>query len=119
MKLTDLFQGRDEALVIFRGDCTKRGLNGSAVFTEGLRFELPVEDTEFTFVADSVTVKPLDKITEDEFLRHVFGKTVAPLVPSDQGEMTMSEPCTLVSFRKDSAQPMPISNNLSLSNRLA
>ncbi|GEM_PF-3370627 len=106
--LQALFSKYATVTAIFRGDCTKRGYLGTALYTEGRRFDLQLDDSGgYTFIADRVRVKPAGSITQGEFARNVNGPMVAPLLPEDEGDMTLNDLCTVIEFRPETRLRMP------------
>ncbi len=108
MSLEEVFGAHSQATFIFRGDSNVKGYLGTPFFQKGKRFEVTTENGGYTFIADQVKIKPLDKITPDEFNRHVNGTMVMPLIPSDEGkELKPEETCTVVEFKTETGELMP------------
>lgn len=107
MNLQDFFNHQATATLIYRGDCNIRGYLSTPVVSEGERFDVPLGNGGYTFVADKVTVKPLAQITRDELSRHINGPVVTPLIRGDEGPMQPGELCTVIEFRPKTGQSMP------------
>lgn len=109
-KLSKLFNGREDATLIFRGDWSTGGFMGSAYFKKGSRFELMFKKASYCFIADEVTVKPVCEITQAELAAHVNGHGVANLVEGrydDDVPLDDNEPVTVINFRKETAYAVP------------
>lgn len=108
MTAKDTFNKKANPLVIFRGDCTRRGYKDGPAIKEGGRFDLVTLRMPFTYVAEKITVKTCGEITADDNRRNINPNAVTPLIPSDVGPMKPDEPCTVVEFSLDSKKLIPV-----------
>ena len=107
MGLSEVFGKSTSVTIIFRGDGRVRGYQSSAAFKAGGWFDLPLAIGPHAFRADTVTVKALKELTQDDLRANINGTGVMPLVPGDEGPIVADEPCTVVRFNQQQGRAIP------------